>query len=114
MGSGSGVRQCGYQGLGEGYTGWVPGGGVLPTQPDYIGIARAQRMAGNPVIGHAEALQGLPGPSAHLSSPALRYALLDPIRRDSGLYILKLVIIPECRLKSVMRPAILPVPKNRL
>ena len=58
------------------------------------------------------ALQGPAGPSAHHWLPALRYPPQDQLRRDSIKYILKLVINTECRLKSVMRPGILPVSKR--
>ena len=34
-------------------------------------------------------------------------------RRDSGIYILKLVLNPECHRKSSMRPGILPISKTR-
>ena len=61
--------------------------------------------------------QGTPGlllsPSAHPGSRTRSLRLLGPIRRDSGQYILKLVNIPECRHKTLMRPAMLPVSKTR-
>ena len=51
----------------------------------------------------------------HLDAPrpyALRYPPQDQYGRDSGEYILKLVRFLECRLKVVMRPAMLPVSKT--
>ena len=98
-----------------GVAGWYREGwytGCIPSRywpHGYIGIARAQPMLqlGSTVSpGHS---RGLPGPLPHTLAPA---PVLASIGRDSGLNILKLVIIPECRLKSMMRPAILPISKN--
>ena len=109
-----------WVGTWEGYTGWVvlPRGTYdglpLDVQPhcgfpgeslggchgvrkglllEEMGVRRAQEGPGVPI--------GRPTP------PQAQY------RRDSVKYILKLVNIPECHHKTVMRPAIVPISKNR-
>ena len=52
------------------------------------------------------------GPPHTWSSPHSEYPPQDQYGRDSAVYILKLVIIPECRPYFVMRPAIVPVSKK--
>ena len=105
---GEGCTQGGAAWVGAG--GWYTG--ILPNHPPaarYIGIARAQPMPGPAFLRPRQALQAPAGPSAHLTLPALNMPSWDQYGRDSAVYILKLVIILECRLKSVMRPGIVPV-----
>ena len=88
-----------------GYPAWYYPAGLHwycqgPTKPDTA------------VLRPPRALQAPAEPSAHPGLLALRYALLDQYGRDSIIFILKLVINPECRLKSHMRPIILPISKT--
>ena len=95
--------------------GWVLGGwytGYSPSDPR-IGIARAQPVARPALSASARHSRALPGPSAHLAPRTQHVGLRTLSGRDSGIYILKLVNMLECRRKSVMRPAIVPVPKKR-
>ena len=93
--------------------GWVYRVGYYPATLvyPYIGIARAQPMASPRFCVR----QGTPGqaswPSAHPGSSHSVFPYLGPIRRDSVLNILKLVINPGCHRKACMRPAILPISK---
>ena len=112
-------RTCAGGGVRDGYCPagvWVGGcrGGVLPTThpAPSIGIARAQplplaRITVSP--GHSGPSLG---PSAHPGSRTLRYPPWSQYRRDSGVYILKLVNYPECHRFSLMRPVILPICKT--
>ena len=102
-----GVRYRGVGGVR--YTGLVGRGS---TQPVQYGIARAQPLVLTGVSASTQALQALLGPSAHLGSSHSAAAALLDIGRDSAVYILKLVNNPECHLKYVMRPAILPISKT--
>ena len=106
--SGAAVRGAVGVGVGYGYTGWGEG----TTQPGYHGIARAQPVSQQRYLRPPQALQALPGPSAHLGLLALSMPSWSQYRRDSGVNILKLVIIPECHRYLMMRPAIVPVSKT--
>ena len=103
-----GVGQCGTQ---------VGGGGVVP------GIAPSRYPAGTSLrlvlpgpnqwyIPGYEVPAGTPGPCRPFRTPAPRQYQHASDRRDSASNILKLVNMPECRLKSAMRPAMLPVLKR--
>ena len=88
--------------------------GAIPgTYPaGYIGIARAQSytLFSRQALERVRlALQAPAGPSAHQAPRGTRLASDG---RDSASYILKLVIIPECHRKVLMRPAIVPVLKR--
>ena len=99
-------------------------GGVLPggyhgrgttrytTLPVLHWYCQGPTLAWPSVTASLQALRALPGPSAHLQLPHPRYPSQDQYRRDSRVYILKLVYNPECHWKSVMRPGILPVLKT--
>ena len=96
---------------GKGYTGYYPARLHWycqgPTRPQ-IGIARAQPLPGTGICAR-QALQPAAPASAHLAPRTQIWPSQHQLGRDSINNILKLVNIPECRLKSVMRPAILPV-----
>ena len=55
---------------------------------------------------------GTPRPCRPLRTPSSRTRTQLQYGRDSATNILKLVIISECRLKSAMRPAIVPVSRT--
>ena len=82
------------------------------TQRVHIGIARAPPLVLPGSTVSLQALQALPGPSAHLQLPHPLVPTYSQYGRDSIKYILKLVNMGECRLKSMMRPAILPISKT--
>ena len=65
----------------------------------------SRRGTRKPGVRRAQEGPGVPGGASD--------ALQDQYGRDFRIYILKLVIKPECRRKSVMRPAILPDSKTR-
>ena len=90
----SGVQQVDGSG---GVPGVVQAGGyregVLPTHPPdpRIGIARAQPLACPRYLRPLGTPGALLAPSAHPAPRTQHTALWDPIRRDSGFNILKLV-----------------------
>ena len=79
----------GWCGQGGYWEGGIPG--VLPTHPPgipLIGIARAQLMAQERPVPHAQALQGPPGPSAHLDWTSSSIPASGPNRaRFSYIYL---------------------------
>ena len=66
----------------------------------------------NALPGPYRVPSGTPGPSWALRTPDAPAPVGCQIWRDSIINILKLDINPECHLKSVMRPVILPVSKS--
>ena len=106
---------CASAGYREGwYTGYWVGGlyRVLhpPTHPlvlpgpNHCSRPRYLRPPGTPGARLA--------PSAHLAPRTQHSPLLANKGRDSRSNILKLVINPECHLKRLMRPAIVPISKT--
>ena len=102
---------CGQVGYGGGVY-RVGGGGVVPSQYTRYWYCQGPTNASNAGLRPLRPLQGPAGPSAHPELPALSIQPQDQYRRDSIINILKLVRIRECRLKSVMRPAIVPDSKT--
>ena len=91
------------------------GGRVVPTHRTswpQIGIARAQPMDYPRFCAHLGHSRALQAPPHTRGSPHSTYPPQDQYRRDSNEYILKVVTIPECRRKGVMRPGILPYSKT--
>ena len=91
------------------WEGGIPG--TTPSQYPYLRYTRLFNLniARQGPVRTPQALQGPPGPSAHL---LLTHARGPRLGRDSDIYILKLVNSRECRRNSVMRPVILPVSKT--
>ena len=105
-----------------GVYGWgIPGGVLGGWYTGYYPATRLQRLhwyCQGPtddrsgryrVPGHSRVP---PGPFRTPGSRTHGYALLDPIRRDSALNILKLVHNLECHLNMLMRPGIVPDSKR--
>ena len=106
------VQEGGYTGWGS--TGWVPGGWYTGYVPSLVSdwYCQGPTQALHAYLRPPRHSRGLSGPFRTPGLLALRYAPGSQIGRDSGYYILKLVNIPECHHKCVMRPAILPVSKK--
>ena len=70
----------------------------------------------NPLLARGSApTLGTPGPCRTLRTPRAPRTQYTPPEANKGeirVYILKLVHKPECRLKVVMRPAIVPISKS--
>ena len=106
MSEGCAVRWGGTRG---GVLGWVPGGCYTGYYPAVRLVLPGPNQWYIPVYRAPQALRGPGWASPHTcSSPCLSW----PYGRDSINNILKLVKTLECRLKSLMRPGILPVSKR--
>ena len=136
--AGSDVEGCGTGVCGSGVLGgWVYRVGSIPGTPPWARVRRSLNvqprspsracfwgfpgtcLGGCPWCPQAgcsrRAEQGrvCGGPCRGLECPGpARTPFRTQYRRDSGIYILKLVHNPECHLKSLMRPAIVPVSKR--
>ena len=102
----------GYPGwCGGGYTGWVLYR-VLTQACSDTRLLEPYIVRQGPVRTprHSRPLQGPPHTAPHPSSDT---PIFLSISQYISVYILKLVINPECHLKLVMRPAIVPVSKKR-
>ena len=108
-----GVPRSWCTGVGAAWVGTGEGTTHPGTHRPQIGIARTQPPACPRICVHSGTPGPLLGPSAHLSSSHSTYPPQDQYRRDLRLNILKLVINPECRPNSVMRPGILPISETR-
>ena len=99
----------------DGVYGWVREGAIPGTHPPapLYWYCQDPTNARIPYLPCPPGTPGPPGPSAHLGSRTRRTSLRTNKGRDSGIYILKLVMFPECQRFPLMRPAVVPVSKSR-
>ena len=92
--------------------GYYPPHHPVPTLPATLVLPGPNRWPRQRFCVHPGTPGALAGPFRTPGLLALKYRPQDQYGRDSTSNILKLVINPECRPFSLMRPAILPVSKN--